>query len=233
MQHSIPGPLKPFQRVPLTACIIIALLCILALCWQLLPLDTWFADDHLSGIAQRLGNDPLAPLIVVVLYTLAGLLAFPVIILIPATAMIFGPLSGLLYSLCGLVANASVLYAIGHFLGRETLNRYAGNRAQQISQSLTRHGFMTVTLLRLLPVAPFFLINIISGASPITFRTYTFATVTGISPALIVMTIAGTQLRSTLDNPVPGQLIVCAITVAALLLAGRWISRKARARAFR
>jgi uncharacterized membrane protein YdjX (TVP38/TMEM64 family) len=89
-----------------------------------------------------------------------------------------------------------------------------------------------VALLRLLPVAPFFLINLISGASPINFRTYTAATVTGITPALIVMTIAGTQLKSTFDNPVPGRIICFAIAFVILLIVGRWFSRKVLSRTF-
>jgi uncharacterized membrane protein YdjX (TVP38/TMEM64 family) len=213
--------------------LIIALLCGLALVWRYLPLDAWLVRENLSAISLQLKHDPLAPLYVIVLYTLAGLLAFPIVILIPATAMVFGPLSGMLYSLCGLVANASLLYALGHFLGRDTIRHYAGNRVQDISSKLARHGFVAVALLRLLPVAPFFLINLISGASPINFRTYTAATVTGIAPALIVMTLAGTQLKSTLDNPVPHQLIGCAIILAILLIVGRWLGRKARARALR
>ena len=233
MQYSSPGPLKPSRRAVLMAGTIIALLCVLAIIWRFLPLDAWFAGENLSGISLRLKNDPLAPLYVIVFYTLSGLLAFPVVILIPATAMVFGPLLGMIYSLCGLVANASVLYALGRLLGRETIHLYAGNRVQQISSRLAQHGFATVALLRLLPVAPFFLINLISGASPINFRTYTFATVTGISPALIVMTLAGTQLKSTLDNPVPSQFIGCAITVVILLIMGGWLSRKALARKFR
>lgn len=231
MQQSPAAPPHSARRAALLAGVIIALLCGLALVWRYLPLDAWLVRENLSAISLQLKHDPLAPLYVILLYTLAGLLAFPIVILIPATAMVFGPLPGLLYSLCGLVANASVLYAVGHVLGRETLHHYAGNRVRQISGRLARHGFVTVALLRLLPVAPFFLINLISGASPINFRTYTAATVTGIAPALIVMTLAGTQLKSTLDNPAPRQLLGCAITLAILLLVGRWLGRKARARA--
>jgi len=233
MKHISPVHSKPSRRVALLAGISITLLCVLALAWRYLPLDSWLSRENLYGISAQLRSDPLAPLYVVAFYTLSGLLAFPVIVLIPATAMIFGPLPGLLYSLCGLMANASVLYALGHLLGRDTLHHYAGKRLQQISGRLARHGFVTVAMLRLLPVAPFFLINLISGASSINFRTYTAATVTGISPALIVMTLAGTQIKSTLGNPVPGQIIACALTVLALLIAGRWLSRKAMKRTFR
>jgi phospholipase D1/2 len=233
MKHISPVHSKPSRRVALLAGIFITLLCVLALAWRYLPLDSWLSRENLYGISAQLRSDPLAPIYVIAFYTLSGLLAFPVIILIPATAMIFGPLPGLLYSLCGLVANASMLYAVGHLLGRETLHHYAGKRVRQISGRLAQQGFVTVALLRLLPVAPFFLINLISGASAINFRTYTAATVTGISPALIVMTLAGTQLKSTLGNPVPGQIIACALTVLALLIPGRWLSRKAMKRTFR
>ena len=233
MRHATQEQRQPLRRSALIAGILIALLCMFALAWRFLPLDGWLAGERLYGISAQMRSDPLAPIYVIAFYTLSGLLAFPVIILIPATAMIFGPLLGLLYSLCGLMANASALYALGHLLGRDTIHHYAGNRLQQISGRLARHGFVTVAMLRLLPVAPFFLINLISGASAINFRTYTAATVTGISPALIVMTLAGTQLRSTMGNPVPGQIIACALTALALVIAGRWLSRKAMKRTIR
>ena len=212
---------------------LIVLVCILALTWRLLPLDSWFTTDNVSALSLHLRENPYAPLYVIALYTLGGLIAFPVVILIPATAMIFGPLRGCCYSLCGLMANASVLYALGHVLGHETINHYAGSRVKQISHRLAQHGFLTVALLRLFPVAPFTLINLISGASPITFRTYTFATVTGISPALIFMTLAGEQLKSTLHNPVPKNLIAWLLIGIILLTMGTWLKRKVLTRTYR
>ena len=213
--------------------VLILLPFMLSLAWRLLPLDSWFTTDNVSALSIHLRENPCAPLYVIVLYTLGGLIAFPVVILIPATAMIFGPLRGCLYSLCGLVANASALYALGHVLGHETINRYAGMRVKQISHRLAQHGFLTVSLLRLFPVAPFTLINLISGASPITFRTYTFATVTGISPALIFMTLAGAQLKSTLYNPVPKNLIALLLLGAILLTMGTWLKGKVLKRTYR
>jgi uncharacterized membrane protein YdjX (TVP38/TMEM64 family) len=213
--------------------VLIILLCTLALAWHLLSPDAWFTTDNVSAFSLHLRENPFALLYVIALYTLGGLIAFPVVILIPATAMVFGPLRGCLYSLCGLVANASVLYALGHVLGHETINHYAGMRVKQISHRLAQHGFLTVALLRLFPVAPFTLINLISGASPITFRTYTFATVTGISPALIFMTLAGAQLKNTLYSPVPKNLIVWLLIGIILLTMGTWLKRKVLKRTYR
>lgn len=222
----IPGPLpRPILFNGFFFFAFIILLCLLALTWPLLPLDGWFTVENFSAFSLQLGQNPFAFVYVIGLYTLGGLIAFPVFILIPLTAMIFGPLSGCFYSLCGLVANASVLYALGHLLGSETVNHYAGERLRRITRRFARHGFATVALLRLFPVAPFTLINLISGASPITFGTYTFATVTGISPALIVMTLAGAQIRSTLHNPVPRHFIALLVMVIIVLLMGTWLKR--------
>lgn len=208
------------------ACTCVLVLCACALVWRIIPLDTWFTAENLSALSRYLRAHPLAPLYVIGLYTLGGLTAFPVFILIPATAMIFGPLLGCLYSLCGLVVNASVLYALGHLIGRDTINHYVGHRMQHMSRRLVRNGFIAVALLRLLPVAPFTLVNLISGASPVTFGTYTAATVAGISPALICMSLAGAQLNMTLHNPALQNLMICVILSILILTLGIWLRRK-------
>lgn len=217
---------NPSYRNTIIACTLIILLCILALIWGVLPLDTWFTRQDISALSLQFKGNALAPLYVVVLYMLGGLISFPVFILIPATAMVFGPFLGFLYSLFGLVANASLLYALGHLLGKGTIQLHAGNRAKEISRRLTRHGFVTVALLRLFPVAPFTIINLVSGASPITFGTYTIATVTGISPALIVMTFAGTELKNAFYNPVPKHLPLVLLAGIIVLIMATWLKRK-------
>ena len=200
----------------------IVLLFAIAAIWRFLPLENWFRPEKLSGFELLLKSSPFGPLYTVAAYVIGGLLVFPVVILIPATAFVFGPTLGAIYSLLGLLANAIALYAIGHVLGHETVHRLAGKRANQISHRLARHGLLTIATLRLLPLAPFTVINLVSGASHIKLREYMLGTTIGISPAIVIMTLLGSQLEKTINNPVVKNLLIVVVLVIVLLIAAYW-----------
>ena len=56
----------------------------------------------------------------------AGLVVFPMLLLIIGCAGVFGPVLGLAYSSAGLLASATLNYAIGSWLGREMLVKALG-----------------------------------------------------------------------------------------------------------
>lgn len=200
-------------KMILFAALVVGLLAIAAV-WRTLPLKEWFAPATLSGFADSLKGSLLGPVSVVLAYVAGGFLVFPVVILIPLTAFIFGPALGAIYSLLGLLANAISLYALGHRLGHQTVHRLAGKRVNRISHRMARHGLLTMITLRLLPLAPYTVVNLVSGASHIKLREYTIGTTIGMFPAVLVMTLLGTQLQNTLHNPAPKNLLVLsAITV--------------------
>ena len=66
---------------------------------------------------RALAAEPWAPLLVLGVYIVGGLIAFPVLILIAATAAAFGPVAGLAYAAAGSLASAVVTYAVGVAIG--------------------------------------------------------------------------------------------------------------------
>lgn len=201
----------------------VALLVAIAAIWHVLPIENWFEPKKLSGFARLLKASPFGPLCAVGAYVMGGFMVFPVVILIPATAFVFGPTLGAIYSLLGLLANAIALYTLGHVLGHETVHRLAGKRVNQISHRLARHGLLTVVTLRLLPLAPFTVINLASGASHIKLREYTIGTTIGMSPSIFVMTLLGSQLQNTLSNPAPKNLLMLTAITVLLICSMIWL----------
>ena len=206
--------------------VLLVLVCTVAAAWRFIPLADYLESDKLLALKLQLRSSPLGPFIAIAIYVIGGLVVFPVFILIPATALVFGPLLGMLYSLLGILANASVLYIFGHVLGHETVNRLAGSRVNQVSQHLARRSFLTIVTLRFLPIAPFTVINIISGASHIRFREYFFGTLIGISPAIIIMTSLENQLERTVRNPALENLLIILVLVMVVLLAVLWSKKR-------
>ena len=205
--------------------VLLVFLCIVAASWRFFAVDQWIEADKLVSLIQSLRASSLAPLIVIITYVIGGIVVFPVLILIPLTALVFGPLLGCFYSLIGLFANASALYAIGHRMGYKTVQQLSGTRIHHLSQQLSRHSFLTMATLRFLPVAPFTVISLIAGASHIRYRKYIAGTLLGISPSMVILTLVCNQIEKTIDASGSQSLIVVIIGSSILLLAALWLKQ--------
>ena len=112
-----------------------------------------------------------APAYVVGAFMLGGLVAFPLILLIAGTAAAFGPVLGFAYAAAGSLASALLTYFIGVWLGRDTLESVLGPRLNRIRARIQRSGILAVAAIRLVPIAPFTIVNMVAGASGIALLT--------------------------------------------------------------
>jgi uncharacterized membrane protein YdjX (TVP38/TMEM64 family) len=150
----------------------------------------------------------------------------PITVLIVATGVAFGPLLGLIYSLLGCLMSAMLTYWVGSLIGRETVRRLAGKQVSRLSQRLARHGLTTILILRILPVAPFTVINVIAGASKVRFRDFILATFLGLLPGLLAMTFFGSRLESAIREPKVENFIILGALVVALVGITLWLRRR-------
>jgi phospholipase D1/2 len=139
----------------------------LAAAWRWTPLGSWLDVTMLVEGARPLRDHPFTPLLVIGVYAVGGLVVAPITGLIIASSMAFGPLLGFAYSLLGCMVSAAVTYGIGSRLGRETIRRFAGRHVSHLSHRLARHGLTAILIVRILPVAPFTIVNIMAGASEV------------------------------------------------------------------
>ena len=198
-------------------------LSLLTLVWRLTPLRSLLTTAQLLSLATLLRSDPLAPLLIILTYVVGGLVSFPIAILIPVTAFIFGPVYGPCYSLVGVMLNASILYALGHFLGHTAVRKLGGTHVNYLSQRLAHHGLFTIATLRAVPLAPFTVVNLVAGASHIRFRDYTTGTLIGIAPALMVMSLIGVRLEKAVRNPLSADLLIVAELTILMIVATLWL----------
>jgi hypothetical protein len=106
----------------------------------------------------------------------------PVTLLILVTALVYGSGLGALYAMVGCVAAAMATYALGKFLGRSSVERLSGGSVERLSRRLARRGLLTVIALRIIPIAPFTVVNLFAGASHIRFLDYMLGTLIGMMP---------------------------------------------------
>jgi len=215
-------------RLVLSAAMVLVF-CGLAAAWRMTPLGTMLQAEEVLVPALFSKSFLAGGVLAITLYVLGGLVSFPVVVLIPATALVFGTLPGVCVSLLGLLANASALYLIGSMLGQEAVRQLAGKRVHRVREKLSRHGFLTVITLRFLPVAPFSVINLMSGALHIKYTDYAAGTLIGLFPGVVIMSVVGDRMRhASLGSAEENVLLL--IGAVVLLLAGYvWYRLRTRA----
>jgi phospholipase D1/2 len=192
------------------------ILAVMALAWRFTPLGKWINLATLTTLARDIDDMPFTPVVVIAFYAIAGLL-IPVTLLIAVTGIVFGPLYGALYAIIGSVASAVITYQVGKWIGRDTVHRYLGERVNRVSQKIARQGILAMAIIRVLPIAPFTVVNVIAGASHIGLRDYMLGTLLGMSPGIVLTVMFVHRLAAALRNPSPGTFAILA-GVGALMI---------------
>ncbi len=121
-------------------------------------------------------------------------------------------------------------FGIGNTLGRDAVRRLAGKRINRLSKKLSRRGLLTVITLRIVPVAPFVVINLVAGASHIRFRDFWLGTLLGIAPGALALSFFADGIVGALRAPTTGTIawvgVLAAILAGGGILSSRWISRR-------
>ena len=180
--------------------------------------------------ANSLQGYASAPLWVIGVYVLASLTAFPITVLIVVTALVFGPLLGLIYAVVGSLLGAAASFGLGQWLGRSTVRRLAGKRINELSRRLGRRGLLAALLVRIFPVAPFTIVILVAGASHMRFRDFVLGTALGMAPGILAITVFADRLAAMVRNPSPTALATL-IGVGVVIVAGAvgmrfWFKRR-------
>lgn len=171
----------------------------LALAWQLPA-----SRRLLAGIPELLevvAGLPAAPLLVIGAFMVAGLAAVPLTALVVATAAVFGPWQGLALSWVGGMLSAMLVFVVGRLFGRTAFRRLLGERGRRLSERVADRGVVAVAVMRNVPVAPYSVVNLAAGASPIRPLDFALGTAIGLAPGLLLLTVAGDRLAGALRSP--------------------------------
>jgi len=189
----------------------------IALAWRYTALADVLTADNIRAVLRTVRGEPWAIVVVCAVFVLAGLMVFPLNVLFLTTAAVFGPLLGIVYGAAGALASGIVLFWIGRGLGRNTLARVAGPRVQKVLDGVRRRGLLTVVTFRLLPFAPFTLVNLAAGAGGIRFVDFVAGTAIGLVPGLVLMSIMGDRIFRILSDPSPADIGILLLCVAGLI----------------
>ncbi|KIH78188.1 hypothetical protein GFER_01830 [Geoalkalibacter ferrihydriticus DSM 17813] len=216
------------SRLSLVTALIVGI-SVLVMLWHWTPLDQWLHLENLREVAETIRSNDLAPLLVAGGFLLAAFGLLPVMLLVVATVAIFGPWLGLAYSWVGLLLGALIGLALGRLLPRDLTRRLAGKRLNRVSRRLTQGGLRAILAVRLVPIAPFPVVNLVAGASRVRVRHFFLGTLIGTLPGLIALILVADRIRAVIHQR---DLVNFSLLGATLLLVVigalvifRWLKR--------
>lgn len=117
-----------------------------------------------------------------------------------AAGAIFGAVQGTVYAVIGATLGATIAFLVTRYLFHDAVQEKFGHRLTTINRELETAGLNYLLFLRLVPLFPFFLINLAAGLTRLPLRTFIIGTLVGIIPGGFVYVNAGASL-ATISNP--------------------------------
>lgn len=198
----VPEPLPPSRRELWPRLLLLSLIAAVVASFYLSGLHrtlTWeYVQTHVHGWQQQTKDHLVfSALIFFVVYLTATALSLPLALLL---SLVGGALFGRWLG-AGLVSLASTSGACLAFLGsrylfRDWVRRRFGKQVEIIDRGVEKDGAWYLLTLRLLPIVPFFLVNLSLALTPMRLSTFALVSWLGMLPATLVITNAGTAITS-------------------------------------
>ncbi|HSO06456.1 MAG TPA: VTT domain-containing protein [Pelomicrobium sp.] len=221
----------PARRRVAAAIAVLLALTAMAAAWRWTPLSEYLDVGTLFAALSALTEIPAAPVLAIAGIVVAGLAMFPITLLIIVAVLAFGPVTGGICAFLGAIGSALAGYGVGALLGRDAVRRVAAGRLNRISKRLAKQGLLAVILARVVPIAPFTVINLVAGASHIGLKDFTLGTAIGMAPGIGAITLFTARIRAMLEDPTWENGLTLALVFGAIALAGyflvTWLQRRA------
>lgn len=134
------------------------------------------------------------------IYIIQTVLSLPgAAILSLAAGAIFGSIMGTVYASIAATIGATLAFLVTRYLLRDAVLNKFGSKLEGMNRELESRGLNYLLFLRLVPIFPFFLINLAAALTRLPLRTFFWGTILGIIPAGFVFVNAGASL-ATIDS---------------------------------
>ncbi|MDR4463878.1 MAG: TVP38/TMEM64 family protein [Nitrospira sp.] len=170
--------------------------------------------------------------IFIVAYVLVAGLSLPgAVILTLAGGFLFGAGWATLFINIGATTGATMAFLAARYLLRDTVEQKFGKWLKPFQEGFAKNAFSYLLTLRLIPLFPFFVVNLVSGLTRVNTGTYVTATAIGIIPGSFVYAYAGRQL-GTIESlkEIASPNVIAAFVLLGLLALAPVLYRKYAAR---
>jgi uncharacterized membrane protein YdjX (TVP38/TMEM64 family) len=179
---------------------------------------------------MRAAPGPWSLPVAVAAFAALAFVGVPQIILIAAAVVAFGPVTGFAYSWVGTMVSSLVGFYLGRAAGAAALERFSGAGVKRFVDMVGRNGFFASFIVRLVPSAPFIVVNMAAGVTPMRVVDFTLGTALGIVPKIVLTAFAGNSIVRLMKGEIgKDALWLAAIAVAWLaigLVARAWLKSR-------
>ncbi|HEX3699288.1 MAG TPA: TVP38/TMEM64 family protein [Phenylobacterium sp.] len=178
--------------------------------------------EHWLGAA----SGPWALPVAVAGFAALAFLGVPQFMLIAAAVVAFGAWAGFAYSWIGTMVSSMVGFYLGRLAGARTLKTFSGEGLRQFMDLVGRNGFFASLIVRLVPSAPFIVVNMAAGVTPMRVVDFAFGTAIGIVPKIALTCFAGNSLARLLKGQGGANHIAAIVGVVVVWLVIGWYARR-------
>jgi uncharacterized membrane protein YdjX (TVP38/TMEM64 family) len=171
-------------------------------------------------------SGPWALPVAVAAFAVLAFVGVPQFMLIAAAVVAFGPLAGFAYSWIGTMVSSLVGFYLGRIAGARTLATFSGEGLKQFMELVGRNGFFASLIVRLVPSAPFIVVNMAAGVTPMRVFHFAVGTGLGIVPKIALTAFAGNSLARVMRGQATPSHILALVAVVVVWLAIGWYARR-------
>jgi uncharacterized membrane protein YdjX (TVP38/TMEM64 family) len=187
---------------------------------QVLGFDGEATVERWLGAASGPWSLPVA----VVAFASLAFVGVPQFMLIAAAVVAFGPWAGFAYSWIGTMVSSLVGFYLGRAAGAKALERFSGAGVARFMRMIGKNGFFASLIVRLVPSAPFIVVNMAAGVTPMRVLDFTLGTAVGIVPKIVLTAFAGSSIIRLMKGEIGKDALWLALIAAAWIAIG-WAAR--------
>lgn len=180
------------------------------------------ADQYLEQETLRqlvVGYGALAPIIYMLIYTMAPALFLPGLPITIAGGILFGPFWGVVYTITSATTGACVAFLVSRYIARDWItSKLRSPKWQHLDRGVERNGWKVVAFTRLIPLFPFNLLNYAFGLTKIKFSHYAVTTFICMLPACIAFIVFSSSLLDITKGKVSPAFIAGLLLIALVSL---------------
>ena len=161
-------------------------------------LNTTYLIEQREQLLTLVGdNFILTAFIFIGIYIVATAFSIPgAAVLSLAGGLLFGLGFGLIFVNIGASLGATINFIFARYIIGDSIQKKYGDKFEKFNNDIEKNGKNYLLTLRLIPLFPFFLVNVLAGVSSVKMRTFVWTTIIGIIPGSIFYVYAGTTLKN-------------------------------------
>jgi len=160
-----------------------------------------FAEHRAWMLAQVEAHGLLSGLALFATYVAVTALSLPLgSVLTVFAGFLFGTVEGTLWVVAGATLGSIAVFLAARSALRETMEARAGPWLKRMERGFREDALSYLLVLRLLPIFPFWMVNIVPALLGVPFRTYVLGTALGIVPGTLIFASLGNGLGEILDR---------------------------------